>query len=113
MLSILVFVSVIFQASFAQKPVSATEGQGSQKHSPETSAPLDSNDTCTDRCHVGFMAYDAELEYADKCEVFRHGRHLKDRELHCISCHDDVVVNNGEHGKLLINQEDCLTCHHV
>ncbi|GJQ60230.1 MAG: hypothetical protein SCALA701_30310 [Candidatus Scalindua sp.] len=110
-LSILLFVSTL---SLAQKRVSAGELLDMSRYTTVERDSFESHGSCTERCHVGFMAYEVEFEYAaDKREVFRHGRHLFNQEIDCISCHNDSLVNTEGHGKLLINRKDCLSCHHV
>ncbi|MFQ5862449.1 MAG: hypothetical protein ACE5IC_04935 [Candidatus Brocadiales bacterium] len=70
---------------------------------------LEMDASCTDRCHVASPLYKNEFEG----EIFRHTTHSPLQQLGCDDCHDKSDVKDEKHGKLLINQEDCLTCHHV
>ena len=70
-------------------------------------------DSCTDRCHVNYMAYENKFEVTQRAEIFRHKTHSFEQDLDCISCHDNSEVNTEGHGKLTIKKENCLKCHHV
>ncbi len=93
---------------------------------------LDPRDaSCTDRCHVNSLSYRNDFEG----EVFRHATHSSlaletsasggqgysswsglnpvPRGLHCTDCHEDKEVHTEGHGRLIIDREDCLGCHHV
>lgn len=70
---------------------------------------LESDTSCTDRCHVASSLYENEFEG----EIFRHTTHSPLQQLGCNDCHDKSDVKDEMHGKLVINKEDCLTCHHV
>lgn len=70
---------------------------------------LESDSSCTDRCHVASPLYENEFEG----EIFRHTTHSPLQQLGCSDCHDRSDVKDEMHGKLLINKENCLTCHHV
>ena len=69
--------------------------------------------SCTDRCHVNYMAYENKFEVTQRAEIFRHKTHSFEQDLDCTSCHDDSEVNTEGHGKLTIKKENCLKCHHV
>jgi len=70
-------------------------------------------DSCTERCHINFMAYDNKFDVTQRAEVFRHKTHSFEQNLDCTSCHNNSEVNTERHGKLTIKKEDCLKCHHV
>ena len=70
-------------------------------------------DSCTERCHVNFMAYEKEFDSTKRPEIFRHITHSVKQDLDCVACHKDDEVNTEGHGKLTIEQNDCLKCHHV
>lgn len=70
---------------------------------------LESDASCTDRCHVASSLYENEFEG----EVFSHTTHSPLQQIGCNDCHDKSDVKDETHGKLLINKEDCLMCHHV
>lgn len=70
-------------------------------------------DSCTERCHVNYMAYKNEFDSSEGKEVFKHETHSLEQDLDCVSCHDDKEVNTKGHGELTINWKDCLKCHHV
>ncbi|MFQ5687516.1 MAG: cytochrome c3 family protein [Candidatus Scalindua sp.] len=70
-------------------------------------------DSCTERCHVNYMAYENKFKSLKRDEMFRHKTHSFDQDMDCISCHDDSEVNTKGHGKLTIGKENCLKCHHV
>ena len=70
-------------------------------------------DTCTERCHVNFMAYENKFDPTGKVEIFKHQSHSFDQDLDCKLCHDKTEVNIKGHGKLIIGKNDCLKCHHV
>ncbi|MGQ3683685.1 MAG: cytochrome c3 family protein [Candidatus Loosdrechtia sp.] len=72
-----------------------------QKYQPSTSS-------CTDRCHVNYLAY--RTIYQGK--VFRHKTHSLNHGLACNQCHDSSPVNMEMHGRLVIQNKDCWTCHH-
>ncbi len=71
------------------------------------------SETCTERCHVNFMAYENKFEVSDEAEIFRHKTHSYEQDMECVSCHDNSEVNTEGHGKLTIGKENCLKCHHV
>ena len=70
-------------------------------------------DSCTERCHVNYLAYENEFQATKRTEIFRHESHSFEQNLDCTSCHDDSEVNTEKHGELTITEENCLTCHHV
>ncbi|MDR4499256.1 MAG: hypothetical protein MRK02_15260 [Candidatus Scalindua sp.] len=70
-------------------------------------------DSCTERCHANYLAYENKFEATQRTEIFRHGSHSFEQNLDCTSCHDDSEVNTERHGRLTIKEENCLTCHHV
>ncbi|MDR4506296.1 MAG: hypothetical protein MRK01_16110 [Candidatus Scalindua sp.] len=110
----LLSLSIFLFVSLEEKWVYAIESQWEAPYVTVASGSAVNHDTCTERCHVDFMNYEVEFEYGDKREIFRHGRHLLGQEIDCISCHEESMINtDDDHGKLLINQEDCLSCHHV
>ncbi len=69
--------------------------------------------TCTERCHVNYLAYENKFEVTQRSELFRHKTHSFEQDLECTSCHDSSEVNTEAHGKLTIKKENCLKCHHV
>lgn len=70
-------------------------------------------DSCTERCHVNYMAYENKFKSLKKDEIFKHRSHSFKQDMDCILCHDDSEVNTEGHGKLIIEKENCLKCHHV
>ncbi|MBS1257458.1 MAG: hypothetical protein MAG551_00502 [Candidatus Scalindua arabica] len=70
-------------------------------------------DSCTERCHVNYMAYENKFKATKRAEIFRHKTHSFEQDMDCISCHDGSEVNTKGHGKLTIKEENCLKCHHV
>ncbi len=70
-------------------------------------------ESCTERCHVNFMAYENKFKVSSKPEIFRHKTHSYKQDMECVSCHDNSEVNTEGHGKLTIGKENCLKCHHV
>ncbi len=78
-----------------------------------TKVPYKRGDSCTERCHVNYMAYESKFEATQRAEMFRHKTHSYEQNLDCTSCHDNSEVNTEGHGKLTIKQENCLKCHHV
>ncbi len=69
--------------------------------------------SCTERCHVNFMAYKNKFGSSEEAEIFRHKTHSYEQDMECVSCHDNSEVNTEGHGKLTIKKENCLKCHHV
>ncbi|MFN3466253.1 MAG: hypothetical protein ACK4WF_00955, partial [Candidatus Brocadiales bacterium] len=76
--------------------------------------------SCTDRCHVNSLSYRNDFEG----EVFQHVTHTPAQAmnrsgsgqgwgLHCVDCHEDKEVHREGHGRLTIDKEACLGCHHV
>jgi hypothetical protein len=87
-----------------------------EEHSKQEKAPIaffEKSESCTDRCHVNFMAYENKFEVSNEKEIFRHKTHSYEQDMECISCHDKSEVNTEAHGKLTIGKENCLKCHHV
>ena len=70
-------------------------------------------DSCTERCHVNYMAYENKFKSLKKDEIFKHRSHSFKQDMDCILCHDDSEVNTEGRGKLIIEKENCLKCHHV
>ena len=77
------------------------------------SKPISFESTCTERCHVNYLAYENKFEVTQRSELFRHKTHSFEQNLDCTSCHDNSEVNTEGHGKLTIKKENCLKCHHV
>ncbi|MFV1974940.1 MAG: cytochrome c3 family protein [Candidatus Scalindua sp.] len=74
---------------------------------------LNNTESCTARCHVNYTAYENKIKSLKRDEIFRHKTHSFEQDLNCTSCHDNSEVNTERHGKLIIEQENCLKCHHV
>ncbi len=74
---------------------------------------LRTSESCTERCHVNYMAYENKFEATRRAEIFRHKTHSFEQNLECTSCHDNSEVNTKKHGKLTIKKDNCLKCHHV
>ncbi len=91
--------------------VSAIADQNKQEKTPMIFSKKP--ESCTERCHVNFMAYENKFKVSSKPEIFRHKTHSFEQDLECTSCHDDSEVNTKKHGKLTIQKENCLKCHHV
>ncbi|MCP4269679.1 MAG: hypothetical protein GY777_29595 [Candidatus Brocadiaceae bacterium] len=70
-------------------------------------------ESCTERCHVNYMAYENKFEVSHVTEIFKHKTHSYEQDMECISCHDNSEVNTEGHGRLIIEKENCLKCHHV
>ncbi len=87
-------------------------GVGKVEHAPLQTLTK-KTDSCTVRCHVNYMAYENKFKSLKRDEIFRHRTHSFEQDLDCVSCHDDSEVNTKEHGKLTIEKENCLKCHHV
>ncbi|MHC4453314.1 MAG: cytochrome c3 family protein [Planctomycetota bacterium] len=104
---------LVFILSFISEDgyVYATEEQGKQDNPPKTL--LKRSVSCTERCHVNYMAYENEFKVSNKPEIFRHKTHSYEQDMECVSCHDSSEVNTEGHGKLTIENENCLKCHHV
>lgn len=64
--------------------------------------------SCTNRCHVNYMAYQTTYNK----EFFRHRVHSPNQGLECNLCHKDFDINTKTHGSLIIESKDCVTCHH-
>ncbi|GIK11315.1 MAG: hypothetical protein DYG83_08370 [Candidatus Brocadia sp. AMX2] len=64
--------------------------------------------SCIDRCHVNYLAY--ENPYQKR--VFRHKIHSPGKGFECGLCHTNDAVGSKTHGKLIVQNKDCLTCHH-
>ena len=64
--------------------------------------------SCVDRCHVDFMKY--QTMYHE--EFFRHRVHSPRQGMECHLCHENYVDNTKPHGNLVIQNKDCVTCHH-
>lgn len=64
--------------------------------------------SCTDRCHVNYMAY--HTAYQGK--VFQHKTHSPNQGLECSQCHNNDAVHTKTHGDLIIQNSDCWACHH-
>ena len=87
-------------------------GVGKVEHTPLQTLTK-KTDSCTERCHVNYMAYENKFKSLKRDEIFRHKTHSFEQGMECISCHDNSEVNTKEHGKLIIEKENCLKCHHV
>lgn len=64
--------------------------------------------SCVDRCHVDYTTY--QTMYQE--EFFRHRVHSPKQGMECNLCHEKYVADNKPHGNLLIQNKDCITCHH-
>lgn len=64
--------------------------------------------SCVDRCHVDFMKY--QTMYHE--EFFRHRVHSPRQGMECNLCHENYVDNTKPHGNLVIQNKDCVICHH-
>ncbi len=93
------------------KYVSAIEVQSKQEKALKIFSKR--SKSCTERCHVNYMAYENKFNVSGETEIFRHKTHSYEQEMECVSCHDNSVVNTEEHGKLTIEEGKCLKCHHV
>ena len=112
-LSISLIGALFLLSSFSDgKIVYATEISGEVEHD-QPKMLIKKTDSCTERCHVNYMAYENKFKSLKKDEIFKHRTHSFEQDLDCISCHDDSEVNTKEHGKLTIKKENCLKCHHV
>jgi hypothetical protein len=114
---IVVFFSLIgillpMPAFPASKPAYALDKSNKSKHISE-SATLKNIDSCTERCHVNYMAYENDYELPKGVKIFRHKTHSMKQNLDCSACHKEIEVNTEGHGKLTIEQKDCLKCHHI
>ena len=112
-LSISLFVTLFLLSLFSEgRNASATEILGEIGHAPSKMLTK-KTDSCTERCHVNYMAYENKFKSLKKDEIFKHRSHSFKQDMDCISCHDDSEVNTEGHGKLIIGKENCLKCHHV
>lgn len=64
--------------------------------------------SCINRCHVNYMTYQTMYNK----EYFRHRTHSPNHGLECNVCHRDYDANTETHGSLIIQNKDCVTCHH-
>ncbi|MCF6158291.1 MAG: hypothetical protein E3K32_06920 [wastewater metagenome] len=64
--------------------------------------------SCTDRCHVNYMAYRTIYQG----NVFQHKSHSPDKGLECSQCHNNDPIDRETHGRLTIQNKDCTACHH-
>jgi hypothetical protein len=106
---------VLFLLLFFSEGLSiyATEALHKTEHVSESKQSIKSIDSCTERCHVNYMAYENKFESSKRMELFRHKTHSIKQGLDCKSCHDEIEVNTEGHGELIIERKDCLKCHHV
>ena len=112
-LSISLLGALFLLSPFSEgKIASATEILGEVGHAPSKMLTK-KTDSCTERCHVNYMAYENKFKSRKRDEIFKHKTHSFEQGLDCISCHDDSDVNTKGHGKLIIEKENCLKCHHV
>jgi len=104
-------LSLVLPYNTETKYIYAIEEQIKQEETPITC--FKKSESCTERCHVNFMAYENKFEVSNETEIFRHKTHSYEHDMECVSCHDDSEVNTDRHGKLTIVKESCLKCHHV
>lgn len=64
--------------------------------------------SCVDRCHVNFMKY--QTMYHD--DYFRHRNHSPEQGMECNLCHENYVDDTKPHGDLIIQNKNCVACHH-
>ncbi len=64
--------------------------------------------SCIDRCHVNYLAY--ENPYRKR--VFSHRIHSPGKGYDCGLCHANDALGSETHGKLIVQDRDCLACHH-
>jgi len=64
--------------------------------------------SCIDRCHVNYLAYEAPYQK----RIFSHRAHSPGKGFDCDLCHTNSAVGTETHGKLIVQDEDCLACHH-
>ena len=64
--------------------------------------------SCVNRCHVDYMTY--QTMYQE--EFFRHRVHSPKQGMECSLCHKNYVDDTKPHGSLIIQNNDCITCHH-
>ncbi|MCF6154259.1 MAG: hypothetical protein E3K36_03185 [Candidatus Brocadia sp.] len=67
-----------------------------------------STGSCVDRCHVNYVTY--QTMYG--AEFFRHRVHSPKQGMDCNLCHENYVADTKPHGNLIIQNKDCVTCHH-
>ncbi len=83
------------------KYVAAIEEQSKQENTSKVY--LKNSESCTERCHVNYMAYENKFEVSHVTEIFKHKTHSYEQDMKCISCHDNSEVNTEGHGKLITN----------
>lgn len=64
--------------------------------------------SCVDRCHVNYATY--QTMYG--AEFFRHRVHSPKQGMECNLCHENYIADTKPHGNLIIQNKDCVTCHH-
>ena len=64
--------------------------------------------SCVNRCHVDYMTY--QTMYQE--EFFRHRVNSPKQGMECSLCHKNYVDDTKPHGSLIIQNKDCITCHH-
>lgn len=64
--------------------------------------------SCADRCHVDYMTY--QTMYHE--DYFRHRNHSPKQGMECNLCHENYVDDTKPHGNLIIQNKDCVACHH-
>ncbi|GAN31711.1 hypothetical heme protein [Candidatus Brocadia sinica JPN1] len=72
---------------------------------PHTQYPTGS---CIDRCHVNYATYQTMYD----AEFFRHRVHSPKQGMECNLCHENYIADMKPHGNLIIQDKDCVTCHH-
>lgn len=64
--------------------------------------------SCINRCHVNYLAYQSPYQK----RIFRHRIHSPGKGFDCGLCHANDAVGLETHGKLIVQDKDCLACHH-
>src|SRR3989304_7930445 len=99
-LSISLFVTLFLLSLLSEgRNASATEILGEIGHAPSKMLTK-KTDSCTERCHVNYMAYENKFKSLKKDEIFKHRSHSFKQDMDCISCHDDSEVNTEGHCKI-------------
>lgn len=109
----ILFLLLLLQCLSANKFVHAFEESSKYKYASEYEKSINNINSCTERCHVNYMAYENEFGSPESVELFRHETHSFGQDLDCSACHQEIEVNTEGHGKLTIDQKNCLQCHHI
>ena len=91
----LLLLSLFYEGSTSY----AEETLRKQDRIEESKSSLKKVDSCTERCHVNYLAYENKFEVTQRAEIFRHKSHSYEQNLDCTSCHDDSEVNTDGHGQ--------------